>query len=160
MSGLRNLKIVLLVVLGGPITHCGIAAAGEPLQTTIRLESRMPRHVDSMWNPKLHKETEDSGFNIKASSSGLDSQLYAGNIAQLKKPEWNTEANLLEMSLHDAISACDSGEINLLPLNRILPDGAALADYIWNGVQPCAIGHSVWATYSCLLYTSPSPRDS
>ena len=55
--------------------------------------------------------------------------------------------NLLEMTLHDAISACDSGDLNLLPLNRVLPDGAALADYVWNGVQPCAIGHSVWATY-------------
>ena len=148
MSGLRNLKIVLLVVLGGPITHCGIVAAGELLQTTIRLESRVPRHVDSMWNPKLHKETEDSGFLIEASSGARSGQVNVGNIAPLEKPEWSTEASLLEMSLHDAISACDSGEINLLPLNRILPDGTTLADYIWNGVQPCAIGHSVWATYS------------
>jgi len=147
MPGLQNLKYVLLILLNGSILHCGIAAAEEPLHTTILLESRVPGHAETMWHPVLHKETEESGFNIEVTGGGHGDPLLVSDLERANKPESLSGANLLEMSLHDAIAACDEGDINLLPLHRILPDGAALADYIWNGVQPCAIGHSVWATY-------------
>ena len=146
MSGLRNIKFVLLVFLVGLIVRCGIAAAGERAYQTIRLESHVSGHIDSMWSPVLHAKAEESGFSIEAHARNASS--LAGTISPLELQEWGTETNLLEMSLHDTISACDNGDIHLLPLKRILPEEAALSDYVWNGIQPCAIGHSVWATYT------------
>jgi len=146
MSGLQNIKFVLLVFLVGSIVRCGIAAAGERSYQTIRLESHVSGHIDSMWSPVLHAKAEESGYSIEAHAHNPSS--LAGTISPLELQEWGTETNLLEMSLHDTISACDNGDIHLLPLKRILPEEAALSDYVWNGIQPCAIGHSVWATYT------------
>ena len=139
MSGLRNLKFVLAVILAATAVHINAAAAAD---LTVRLESRVSGHADSMWSSVLHAQTEESGFSVEAYT---DNQSLP---APVRKPVSSSSANLVEMPLHDAIYACDEGDINLLPLNRVIPDGATLADYIWNGVQPCGIGHSVWATYA------------
>ena len=37
--------------------------------------------------------------------------------------------------------------------------GALMSDYIWRGITQSGHNPSV-AAYTCLLYTSPSPRDS
>ncbi len=147
MSGLRKLKSVLWVVLIGSISHCSNAISGDLQDKKIRLDSRVSGHVESMWDPVFRAQNKYSGFSIEAANGGWDKPSLVHNIAPFESSEWRSDANLIEVSLHDAIAACDSGDLNLLPLERILPDGAALADYVWNGLQPCAIGHSVWATY-------------
>ena len=147
MSGLRNLKSVLPIFLICLMVPCNMVAAEERLNKAIRLESHLLGHLDSMWNPALRNKWKESGFSISNSTSTQGTPPLLDSITMAKKSERRVDANLLEMSLHDVISGCESGDLNLLPLHQVLPDGVTLADYVWNGVQPCAIGHSVWATY-------------
>jgi len=47
--------------------------------------------------------------------------------------------DVVELELHEAIDACDKGELALLP-------GSDLADFVPNALQPCAVGQYVWST--------------
>jgi len=56
--------------------------------------------------------------------------------------EWSLDsdnADVVELELQEAIDACDSGELSLLP-------GAELDDFVPNAVQPCAVAQFVWST--------------
>ena len=48
-------------------------------------------------------------------------------------------ADVVELELQEAIEACDSGELSLLP-------GSDLDDFVPNALQPCAVGQYVWST--------------
>jgi len=55
-------------------------------------------------------------------------------------------ADIVELNMHDAISACDSGALNLLPLHELKPSNGIIShQYTANSIQPCSIGHSIWA---------------
>lgn len=97
----------------------------------LRFESRLPGHVDSMWRHFQELYEKQSEVVVGFESQNADAS------------EFNSD--IVELTLHDAISACDQGEINLLPYNSILSERNQLDAYIWNAIQPCAIGHSVWA---------------
>ena len=47
--------------------------------------------------------------------------------------------DVVEMELHEAVEACDSNSLALLP-------GRELDDFVPNTLQPCAVGQYVWAT--------------
>jgi len=47
--------------------------------------------------------------------------------------------DVIELELHEAIEACDKGELSLLP-------GSDLSDFVPNTLQPCAIGQYIWST--------------
>jgi len=60
-----------------------------------------------------------------------------------------TPKGIVELSLHDAIDRCDSNELMLLPTESLERAGASnriIEDFLPNTLQPCAVGHSVWAT--------------
>lgn len=48
-------------------------------------------------------------------------------------------ADAVELELHEAIQACDNGDLALLP-------GTDLADFVPDALQPCAIGQYIWST--------------
>lgn len=131
MFGLQKIISVLPVLLGITLAP-GSSDAEVVSDKIIRIDSHVTGHVHTMWNPVLRHETAESGYLIKVFESTTD----------------RVSANVVEMSLHDAVAACDRGDLNLLPLNRVLPEGSVLGDYIWNGIQPCSVGHSVWVTYA------------
>lgn len=71
------------------------------------------------------------------------------------KTKGQTESNagtvpgIVELSLSEAVEACDTGQILLLPLDRLdeIPsDQGVIHDFVPNTLQPCAIGHSLWST--------------
>ena len=143
-----SVQLVLICVVG----NMAFARAESAIEATfdkrgIKLESGFPDHSESLWrvfNESLSKDLE----------LGVSVSFFAGAYL-------NLDADIVELNLHDAISACARGEINLLPYHQILPDNMDLADYVWNGLQPCAVGHSVWAdliTYdSTLFLNKPEP---
>ena len=51
----------------------------------------------------------------------------------------SNNADVVEMELHEAIDACDSGELALLP-------GTDIGDFVPNALQPCALGQYLWST--------------
>ena len=79
------------------------------------------------------------------------------NVQIFADPENWFKADLIELEMHDAMSACDKGELNLLPLHRILPSSGQMVDhFVSRALQPCAVGQAVWATlvaYDSRLYT-------
>lgn len=55
---------------------------------------------------------------------------------------------IVELSLHDAIDRCDNNQIMLLPTESLEASEASkriVEDFLPNTLQPCAVGHSVWA---------------
>ena len=107
MSGLRNLKSVLPIFLIGLMVPCSMVVAEEQLNKTIRLESHLLGHFDSMWNSALRNKWKESGFSISnsTSTSTQGTPPLLGNITMAKKPERRVDANLLEISLYDVISS-------------------------------------------------------
>ncbi len=104
----------------------------QPVNSTakpLRIQSWLPDHVHTIWNYVIEQYGNDfeRSFSVFAPGS----------------PDF--DADVLEMSLHDSIAACENDLINLLPFNQLLPDRVEFRDYRWNALQPCAIGHSVWA---------------
>ena len=56
---------------------------------------------------------------------------------------------VVELSLYDAIDQCDNNHLMLLPTESLARTAAGekiIQDYLPNALQPCAVGHSVWAT--------------
>jgi len=154
MFGLQKIVSVLPILLGVLLAP-GSSVAETVSDKIIRLDSHVIGHEHTMWNPVFRHHTAESGYVLKVSENGLNeltiAELTTASGASIgTSVESGTDqvsANVVEMSYHDAVAACDRGDLNLLPLNRILPEGSVLGDYIWNGIQPCSVGHSVWATY-------------
>ena len=48
-------------------------------------------------------------------------------------------SDVVELELHEAINACDNGELSLLP-------GYDVVDFVPNALQPCSVGQYVWST--------------
>ena len=48
-------------------------------------------------------------------------------------------ADAVELELHEAIHACDNGDLALLP-------GTDLFDFVPDALQPCAVGQYIWST--------------
>ena len=154
MLSWHNLIYVLLVQLL-PVCVVGNIAFAQTesvIEATfdesgIKLESRFPDHSESLWRVFNESLSEDLELDVSIS-------FFTGAYL-------NLDADIVEMNLHDAISACERGDINLLLYHQVLPDSVGLADYVWNGLQPCAVGHSVWAdlvTYDSTLYLNkPKP---
>jgi len=115
-----SVQLVLICVVG----NMAFARAESAIEATfdkrgIKLESGFPDHSESLWrvfNESLSKDLE----------LGVSVSFFAGAYL-------NLDADIVELNLHDAISACARGEINLLPYHQILPDNMDLADYVWNG---------------------------
>ena len=62
------------------------------------------------------------------------------DISLQAKPRLNVDldmkssgADVIELELHEAIDACDNGELALLP-------GTDIGDFVPNALQPCALG--------------------
>ncbi len=149
MNGLRSKLIILKKFLNvlpvlefGVVTCCwlmsGNAIAADVVpedRESITLRSSISSHAETLW-------------------SGLDST-YTNrtvlkrplNLTVLPEQQVYADADLVEIPLHDAISACDEGRLNLLPLHRMLYGNASyFRSIVPNGIQPCSVGHSLWAT--------------
>lgn len=56
-------------------------------------------------------------------------------------------AGVIELSLHDAIEACESGELMFLPTDSLSVSGdQSIEDFVPDTLQPCSVGHSIWST--------------
>lgn len=58
-------------------------------------------------------------------------------------------AGIVELSLSEAVDACEKSEILLLPTDRLIDSVGnrhVIQDFVPNTLQPCAVGHSVWST--------------
>lgn len=78
-------------------------------------------------------------FNVPVEQSSND----------LTDGEALTLPGIVELSLSEAIDACEKSEILLLPVDRL--DDAdsnqnVIHDFVPNTLQPCAVGHSIWST--------------
>lgn len=116
--------------------------------THVLVESLIPEHAETIWE-----------YRYDLQFSGLEIDV----VSKTTKGDYiKHDADVVEMSLHDAMVACERGDINLLPLDEILPADNDLEDYVWNGLQPCAVGHSVWAdiiTFDNTIYLDkPAPE--
>ncbi len=109
----------------------GISGDAEKIQ----LQSLISNHANTVWVNLNHSYSRRTGSEIQLSASPvIESHQFA-----------NTD--VVELPLHDAIDACDRGELNILPLNRLFPGEISyLHNFVPNGVQPCSLGHSIWAT--------------
>ncbi len=114
--------------------------------THVLVESLISGHAETIWG--YHNNHQLSALVVSKTIEG-DYQ--------------NHDADVVEMSLHDAMAACERGDINLLPLDEIFSAESDLGDYVWNGLQPCAVGHSVWAdiiTFDNTMYLDKTAPES
>lgn len=127
MISSRNLMLALLLVAAtAPAVGNAIDASVE-----LRVKSSIDSHVGTLWRDVATAFVESTKAQVQVSA--LTTEDFA-------------DVDLVELGLHDAIAACDDGELNLLPLNDLLMDKSVTSgEYISNSIQPCAIGHSVWA---------------
>lgn len=102
-------------------------------KTSLLLKSHISDHSKSIWK-----------YFVDFHSHGLEFEIELQSVDESSQA---TNADVVEMMLHDAISACEQGSINLLPFSRILPEKVGLEDHVWNGLQPCGVGHSVWVDF-------------
>ena len=96
---------------------------------------------------------------------------YSGGVAEMKaqvesgKIQWD----VVDLEVIDLERACSEGLLEVFP-HDTLPDGVdgtpAAKDFIPEALSnECAVGNIVWSVVyaynkdTCLLYTSPSPRD-
>ncbi len=139
MIALRKWLVVLPVL----VTSIALLASVNPVAAEansgsgekIKLKSLISNHSTTIWRNLSDSYNHHAGGGIRLSSSTL------GDALDFK----NTD--VVELALHDAVQACDSGDLNILPLNRIFSaDNSHLNEIVPNGVQPCSLGHSIWAT--------------
>ena len=152
---MKKWLIVLAMLLGSVSGHLQAYASQELQYNSITNASEI--------------ETDPLGIKISAQLSkhidGLKRVLFDPYFELTRNPvnlrvsadpaDW-LKADLLELEMHDALAACDKGDLNLLPLNRILPFSEQMVDHFVSGaLQPCAVGQSIWATvvaYDSSLY--------
>ena len=145
---MKKWLIVLATLLGLASAHLQVYASQELQYSStanpsgIEIRPRLSKHMDGLrrvlFDPYF--ELTRNPVNLRGSADPAD---------------W-LKADLLELEMHDALAACDKGDLNLLPLNRILPFSEQLVDHFVAGaLQPCAVGQSIWATvvaYDPTLY--------
>ena len=125
MINYRNSAFVFVVLLW--IGFNAKAGAADELLFT----SQVAGHAKTLWR---NLESDLVDHRLQVSTSSLDGQFQLG------------DADIVELNLHDAIAGCDSGALNLLPWFELLPgNNRTRRRYIANSIQPCAVGHSVWA---------------
>ena len=143
----------LLAAVGIANAQSGMAQPDEMTDsgtdTHVLVESLISGHAETIWD--YHNNHQLSALEIDVVSKTIEGDYQ------------NHDADVVEMSLHDAMAACERGDINLLPLDEILSAESDLGDYVWNGLQPCAVGHSVWAdviTFDNTMYLDKTAPES
>lgn len=105
------------------LVSCGSAGAGGTLQV-------------STWGGaygEIYAEKILQPFTEKA---GIEVQQRFGH----------TQADVVELGLHEAIHRCDDGELMYLPPDLFANIDNAKEDFVPNALQPCAVGQLVWST--------------
>ena len=147
-------KIVLLLTMAA--LGLGVSNAHAQKNTNISehhatgliVESRVKGHGESLWMHFNDSHSHELSFEVVPKLGQQGDREYRSDI--------------VEMLLHDAIAACESGDINLLPLDRILSKRNKFSDYVSNGLHPCGIGHSIWADFiafdATMYINQPAPN--
>lgn len=145
--------VLMLAILTGFLAVCGGSVYAqentEKYGDRLLLESRVPGHSKSIW--KHFKETH------------VDKLPYEIVLKHDHGDTLTDSADVVEMFLHDAMAACNAGDINLLPLDWINSKDKSHSDYISNGLQPCGVGYSAWADlviFDRTVYINRSIPDS
>ena len=121
---IRGKSLLLGCLLVG---HGGIVEAGER-QKSLRLAVWGGSHAAMLEHAVLAPFEATTDIRLQAKPR-LDVDL------DMK----SNSADVVELELHEAIDACDNGELALLP-------GAEIGDFVPNALQPCALGQYVWST--------------